>query len=117
MTRQRVRCHQQQSSVNEWQPGCWASLAFDQYDQFHMLDCLCSRGGGGQPSTRGKLNATPGDREQARYNEQVMTGERESGMVAGPVGPLISMICFTCSLVGCYTECTVCTVHGERRSG
>ena len=23
-------------------------------------------------------------------------------MVAGLVGPLISMICFTCSLVGCY---------------
>ena len=26
-------------------------------------------------------------------------------MVVGLVGPLISMICFTCSLVGCYTVC------------
>ena len=31
-------------------------------------------------------------------------------MVVGPVGPLIVMICFTCSLVGCYT---VCLEHGD----
>ena len=32
-------------------------------------------------------------------------------MVVRPVGLLISMICFTCSLVGCYT---VCREHGEK---
>ena len=37
----------------------------------------------------------------------------ESGrdMVVGPVGPLISIVCFTCSLVGCYR---VCTERGEK---
>ena len=36
-----------------------------------------------------------------RGREQVMIGQ--TIMVVGPGGPLISLICFTCLLVGCYT--------------
>ena len=81
----------------------WASVALNQYDQFHMLDGLCSGGWPRDQSHPGELQGCGG-----AGNDR--TG---SDMVVGPLGPLISLICFTCLLVGCYT---VSSKHNELKA-